>query len=531
MIKNKSDMSNNISNQKLKIDKKCYIVLFILVAINLFVFSSVSPIRSIMNMQYNEWLYYLIGKGINAGNVLYVDLIDHKGPYLFFLFAFANLIGSANHIGLYILAVIIYFVIALYSFKISYLILNSIKLLNDKKNLIISFIIGFTIYFVSSSYYMSFGTITAETFILAFVLATYYLFLEFLFSDNKKHSVRNAFIYGIFAGIVFLIKANGILCFAGIAIVLLIKLFKDKKILLMNIAFGMLGIIISFISEIIYCIATDSFYEMIEGAFIINFLYTGTGLPSLNSLSLSFIETIKEFKEYTAICILSVPMFFYLIRNISKDKKLYLKLFYIISLLINIYSVYMSVRPYSNYLNFITFYLIPVLIFFAILLDKIFDIAVESKISKIIPIIILLFINILSYSFTFELSNLNGYNQERLSNQAVKIYATATNKIKRKPKMLVVGYAPYLYEAFGVIPNEKFFATPVVPRKTYSEPYKAILNRINKNYEDLIIVAFDRTMKNDEEFKSLVYSALEKNYNLIGNANGAGIKIEIYNKK
>ena len=98
--------------------KSPYLPLIVFIGINLFLFSSVSPLYSLMNMQYNEWLYYLIGKGMVNGKVPYLDLLDHKGPYLFYFFGIANII-SYKHIGLYLITLVIYSLIAVFSYKIT----------------------------------------------------------------------------------------------------------------------------------------------------------------------------------------------------------------------------------------------------------------------------------------------------------------------------------------------------------------------------------------------------------------------------
>ena len=105
---------------------KIYFVIGILVIVNLLLFSGVSPLQSIYNMQYDEWLFYLIGKGMTEGRVPYIDLMDHKGPYLFYFFALANLIPY-KHIGFFIFSFIIYIFIAVFSYKISLLILGERK--------------------------------------------------------------------------------------------------------------------------------------------------------------------------------------------------------------------------------------------------------------------------------------------------------------------------------------------------------------------------------------------------------------------
>ena len=550
-----------------KNDKVPYIFLITLVAINLFLFSSVSPLHSLMNMQYNEWLYYLIGKGMVNGLVPYKDLIDHKGPYLFYFFGMANIINY-KHIGLYILALLFYSLIAIFSYKISYLILSkSDKSLSNPINKILSIFIAFIIFVMCSSYYMSFGTISAEVFTLPYMFMSYYLFLKFLYYNggfkNQPNSLSSelkyASVYGICAGISFFIKANAILAYVPIAICLLFYFIRKKqfKNLFLNFIVGLASFTIALLPAIIYSIMTNSLYEMIDGAFTINILYTGTGMPSSSSVYESLIETIKEFKEFTILCIFSIFTFNYFLTEIKKtgaEKSVKFRLksqklversnnslleiitFYILSLVINLYSVYMSCRPYTNYLVYLLVYFIPLFLFFSVSFTKYIFIGdnttkpfVKQKNTLMLSIFLvsLLLINILSYSITYELSYTNGVVQGNLSSRVLKLYNNSDYK-KTNPNILVVGYAPYLYEAFDTLPNEKYFATSVVSRKKYSKPYDAIIDRIKKADEDLVIVAFGRSMTKDKNFQDEVYAALNQSYINIGSTKTLGQTAEVY---
>ena len=564
--------------------KISYFVLVIFVALNLFLFSTVSPLHNIMNMQYNEWLYYLIGKGMTKGAIPYVDLVDHKGPYLFYLFAFINLFPY-RHIGFFIVATIIYSFIAIATYNICLIISYDGNILRRENEIendedgkfglfnvnVICIIVAFIIQMICSSYYISFGTMSAEIVTLPFILISYYLFLKYLYSGKMEHSIKYIVIYGINAGIVFFVKANAVLSFVPIMIYLLCTLIKNKKNknLFLNFIFGLAAFIIALMPAIIYSIATHSFYDMIEGAFTINILYTGTGMPSSPTAFDSLLKTLVEFKEWTAICIMSIFAFYYLIRksayagNDLKRKVIKnLMIFYVLSLVINIYSTYMSMRPYTNYLANLMFYMVIVILFFVkklfvllndennmghisgdksgiesaplrtvmnMLYNDLYNIGRKKiKISFIIAIVVV--INILSYSLTYEVSNINGEKQGTIAKRVVRIYNSSDKKIK-KPKTLVVGYAPYLYEAFDAIPNEKYFATPVVSRKVYEKPYSALINRIKKGDEDLILVSFERQMLTDKNFQEEVYDALSYEYENIGDANYLGEKVKVYVKK
>ena len=538
--------------------KISYIVIVIFVAINLLLFSSVSPLHSLMNMQYNEWLYYLIGKGMTRGLVPYVDLVDHKGPYLFYFFAIANLLPY-KHIGLYLVAVIFYSLIAVFIYNIANLILKNVELTelaptetaptedsqssihaNSLTHIVICLIVALVIHMMVSSYYMSFGSISAEVFTAPFVLISYYLFLKYLYSGEIKHNIRYMIVYGLAAGISFFIKANAVLAYVPIAIYLFIYLIKNKQIknLFWNFIVGLLSFVAALMPAIIYSIVTNSFSEMIEGAFTINILYTGTGMPSSGSVVDSLMQTIMEFKEFTIICIASIFVMRYFLNAVNnKNVETHILAFYVMSLIINIYSVYMSCRPYTNYLVYLIFYFISIILFFVggmveFIAGRLMTAHTEGSQSfapTVVLIVAIVVINILSYSFTFELSSINGEKQRTIANRAIKIYRDSGMK-KNNLKMLVVGYAPYLYEAFDTIPNEKYFAVPVVSRKKYSKPYDAIINRIKKGDEDLIIVSFERQMLKDKSFQSEVYDTLENDYESIGETKYLGEKIELFIK-
>lgn len=497
---------------------KIYFVIGILVIVNLLLFSGVSPLQSIYNMQYDEWLFYLIGKGMTEGRVPYIDLMDHKGPYLFYFFALVNLIPY-KHIGFFIFSSIIYIFIAVFSYKISLLILGERKYRTP-----VALFTSFAIYFMASSYYISFGTITSEIITLPFTLISYYLFLKYLYDEKVTHKLSYMAVYGICAGIVFFIKANAILAYVPIAIYLLIYLIKKKqyKNLLSNAICGLVSFIIALTPAIIYSLATNSFYEMIKGAFIINIRYVGFGLPGVETVFDSLVDTITKFKEFTILCIFSI--FAYMSFMEEKHTKNVI-VFYILSLIINIYSVYMSCRPYTNYLAYLLFYFIPLISFFAYNIVRILNI---KKVYLILSIVIVL-INVLSYGLTLDLSNLSGSHKMNVAKRVTRV-CIKNGFTKPKPNLLVVGYEPYLYEAFGTIPNEKFFATPVVKRSDYSEPYDALVRKIRSGREDIVVVTFNNAMLDDAEFQNEVYAALEPAYKNIGTVKYLNTKCEVYIK-
>ena len=70
----------------------------------------------------NEWVdsnvYFTIGKAMLGGKVLYRDIFDQKGPYLFMAHSFAYLISHRSFIGVYLLELALAFVFAYAEYRI-----------------------------------------------------------------------------------------------------------------------------------------------------------------------------------------------------------------------------------------------------------------------------------------------------------------------------------------------------------------------------------------------------------------------------
>lgn len=102
---------------------------------------------------------------------------------------------------------------------------------------------------------------------------------------------------------------------------------------------------------------------------------------------------------------------------------------------------------------------------------------------------------------------------------------------RRKPKVLVVGLPLYLYEAFGVEPNEKYFATPVMLRESNPTPYDALIDKIDSGVEDVVIVSYSNIpMGKDLEFQNILHEALADNYISIGDTKYLGREAEVFVK-
>jgi len=59
---------------------------------------------------FNNWadanISFTMGKGMMNGKVLYRDLFDHKGPYMYLLFGLGYLISNTSFLGIFIFQII-----------------------------------------------------------------------------------------------------------------------------------------------------------------------------------------------------------------------------------------------------------------------------------------------------------------------------------------------------------------------------------------------------------------------------------------
>ena len=129
----------------------------------------------------NEWVdsnvYFTIGKAMLGGKVLYRDIFDQKGPYLFMAHSFAYLISHRSFIGVYLLELALAFVFAYAEYRILLLYI-------EKKYALISMpVIMFASY---ATYAFVYGD-SAEEFTLPFMALSLFFLLEF--TKGRKMSL------------------------------------------------------------------------------------------------------------------------------------------------------------------------------------------------------------------------------------------------------------------------------------------------------------------------------------------------------
>ncbi len=218
-----------------------FITCFISALLTISICSKSSPLYPL-----NDWVdsncYFTVGKSIIKGLVPYRDLIEQKGPFLYFIHAFASLISYKSFFGVYLLEVISATFFLYFSFKI-------LELFCGKNSL---YIIPLVAYVVFRCKAFAHGD-SAEEFCFPFLSYVLYNGLKTVRTQQYSTYLEYCLI-GVFASIVFWTKFTLCGIFVGwfipLAIHFIIK--KQPVFLLKIILLIILGLIIGTIPFLLY---------------------------------------------------------------------------------------------------------------------------------------------------------------------------------------------------------------------------------------------------------------------------------------
>lgn len=293
--------------------------------------STSSPIYPI-NFAYDTNAYFTIGKSLVRGLVPYKDVFDHKGPFLYLIYAIAALISFKNFIGVYIIEII-------NCFFFLFLSLKTFKLYSNKSLYLIPFE-GFLVY--SSMAFDRGGS--AEEFCLPFLAFAIYVFIKTI-RNNELPDFKDSLLIGITSGCIIWIKFNFFALYIGFLIPYALLSYKKKcfQKLIKTIFSMCLGILISTIPYFIYFGINSAIKDWFEVYIYSNILgYPSTEKSSIVNI-LSGFGYILSFN--TATSLLAIAGLYWCF----KQKNNYLFTGLLSSLLFLILATYGGGRNYVYY--------------------------------------------------------------------------------------------------------------------------------------------------------------------------------------
>ncbi len=259
--------------------------------------------RSSFLYPYNNWddsnSYFSMGKSMFHGTLIYRDLFDQKGPYLYFLYGLCSLISQTSFLGVFIMEVI-------WGAADLYLLQNIMSLYCQKTTALFLSPILLCCMCASKSFYWG-GC--AEELCLPFLLLTLNLLLQTLHQNPTQSKVlrgndlsdasvqqyrptasnqaegiyftpRVVFIAGLCCGFVFCVKFTLMGFFLGFAILVILTCRSPREFLRLAGAY-LAGIVVPFLPWLIYFAVTGGLDDWYRVYIYTNvFLYSDFGANS-----------------------------------------------------------------------------------------------------------------------------------------------------------------------------------------------------------------------------------------------------------
>ena len=209
--------------------------------------------------------FLTIGKAWYLGKIPYIDMFDHKGPFIFWIDMLGFMIGKGEKYGVAILQVIFMFFSVWAFYKISQLLY---------KNRIYGCVVVMITLVAMKLNYVDGNTV--EEYCIPFISwSIYEIILYYKNVDQELHSPKRAFFYGLTFGICFLTRiTNFIPVCMGIFLVILRLIYKKQYgNLLQNIVAGIVGAMVIVLPFLIYFYQKSALYECIYGTLLYNLEY------------------------------------------------------------------------------------------------------------------------------------------------------------------------------------------------------------------------------------------------------------------
>jgi len=214
--------------------------------------------------------FFTVGKAMLNGKVVYRDIYEQKGFYVYFLHAFCAWISDTSFIGVFFFEILLLFFVLLFSWKILTLYYER----RTTTKLICSTIFAVSVAFSTA---MSTGN-SVEEFVSPFFLWILYLTLKCIKNDDAFKKA-DYFLIGIFAGIVFWSKFTLVAFFVGWFVFFVFRNVRRKTLIEIPkcILFVILGFLLATLPGLLYFFAHNAVGEWLTAYVYDNlFVYSGT---------------------------------------------------------------------------------------------------------------------------------------------------------------------------------------------------------------------------------------------------------------
>lgn len=451
-------------------------------------------------------VFYLMGRAMLQGKVLYKDIFDHKTPYVYFINALASIFDK-NHVGLYIITSLVLFASLYFTYKIVELFL---------KDKLLSIVAAASICLFLNNANLTLGFLRTEGYAISLILPSAYLFIKYFLSDEVYFPMRRMYVIGILAGVTLLMNVKATVLFVPFAIATLVVLIKNRnyKNIFLCFVSGLVGVIIAILPAIIYVVKNNCVNEAIDAIFRINAIYSNYD-SAVNAFHETKIETILSvIKIHPLITILIILELVSIILYKTKNT---IKLSVLASFILCLeYTVFFN-RPYTYYYTIIIPYLISVFLLVVSLFRRGRHSVVHR--SYIFPLIAILILFAINFPLGYSVIN-KRYDSNRLANTLLHEKLDQELKIDKNTKVLSFGFSPEYYMYLNQNISFKYFIIPNIKFEYYSEPYLNQIDYVRKSQPDVLIFSFgDYTTQLPKEYFNEFRSVVDSNYKYLGDLN------------
>lgn len=328
---------------------KTYIFLILYVLIMSFLCIGSSPILDYMDPDSQN--FRLLGRALARGQVAYVDIFDHKGPYVYLIEYLAALISPHSEWGIFLIEVLFYSVNICLAYEIA-------KMFVEKKEAFISALAFLGISFNFFTFVT--GNLT-DSYSVTFQIITLFLVIRYYRSGDVEHPPVYMFVYGLTAclcGLMRPVNAGG---WIPLGIILAVRLFYYKRVknFFQNLVALVLGLLVGFTPALVYGIRYDCVEEMWYGTFLANIKYARNA-----SETQSFGHFLKEFvvsPEFIIVILALVSV----IVVIKTSRDTWEILTYTFMFVGQLLFMNVSLRTDGQYNQLYMVYTIPAIVFFS----------------------------------------------------------------------------------------------------------------------------------------------------------------------
>lgn len=271
---------------KRKIEWKQYGLLFLYACIVMFLCAGSSPL--IQYLSPDSSIFYTMGRSAANGTILYKEIADHKGFYLF-LFNWIGAWLTPNSMnGLFFVEIIFAWFKLIFLYKIARL-----YEVNSKKCVLASIL-----FMAVATNFLSWNTGNlGEQFALLFQLISLYYIAVYVEKNRESGCVNEhrpiyMMVHGICAGIVLFIQANLVAMWIPFGLGLAYLLIRSKYIknFFVNLGYLLLGAGLATLPVLMYGIVNKCIEDMYYIMFEVNFMYSADG-----RVGKTILGFVKEF--------------------------------------------------------------------------------------------------------------------------------------------------------------------------------------------------------------------------------------------